>query len=136
MRLSQFLEVDVNKYLDAIRDAVNLKDSRIQSLEEDNKALKDEHYKDKELKELRLELSRMREAYWRGFPISEEEKKTIEEWCEKHERDVHGLHTLKDRLKAGGSIGGRYHYVFLPTSIGVSAKIVCNCGEEFEFQEI
>lgn len=47
----------------------------------------------------------------------------------------HG-YTPEMRIKAEGCIGGRYKYVFIPTSLGVSGKIVCHCGAEFEFQEI
>ena len=57
----------------------------------------------------------------------------IKEWKEKHDTEVHGFKTLEDRLHAGGLIGGRYTYHFVPTSIGVSGTIQCSCGEEFEF---
>ena len=69
----------------------------------------------------------------RGFSISEREQKAIKEWQEKHDTEVHGFKTLEDRLHAGGLIGGRYTYHFVPTSIGVSGTIQCSCGEEFEF---
>lgn len=136
MRLHEFLGEDINKYLTAIGDLVELKDSRIKNLEKEVQELRDEHYKDKKLQEISEELKQMQEAYWRGFPISEEEKISVDNWCETHERERHGLLTLSQRRKAGGAIGGRYHYVFIPTSIGTSGKIVCSCGAEFEFCEI
>ena len=52
---------------------------------------------------------------------------------ESYEEEVHCLHTLEDRLRRGGTIGGSYHYEFIPTSIGTIGKVVCNCGEEFVF---
>lgn len=136
MRLSQFLEADINEHLTAIRDLVDSKESRIEKLEKENRELTAEHYKDKKLQEVSKKLKQMQEAYWRGFPISEEEKESIEDWCIKHEKERHGLDTFEQRLKAGGAIGGRYHYVFTTTSIGTSGRIVCSCGEAFEFQEI
>lgn len=62
-----------------------------------------------------------------------DKQKAIQEWQEKHDTEVHGLKTLEDRLHAGGLIGGRYTYHFVPTSIGISGTIQCSCGEEFEF---
>ena len=78
----------------------------------------------------------MKEDYWRGFPISEDEKKLIDDWKERHEAEVHEVITLDQKLKRGGCIGGNYSYHFTPTSIGVSGKIKCSCGAEFEFCKI
>lgn len=110
--------------------------SRIKYLEEENKRIKDELYKDNELAKMKDALECMKKDYWRGFPISEDEKKSIDKWKEKHEAEVHGAITLGQKLKRGGCIGGNYSYCFIPTSIGVSGKIKCSCGAEFEFCEI
>lgn len=42
-------------------------------LEKENKALKDEQYKNKELQSMKERLESMQKAIYRGFPISEEE---------------------------------------------------------------
>lgn len=112
------------------------KDRRIKYLEKENKELKDEHYKNSEMQIMKEQLDRMRKDYYRGFPISDKEDDAIKEWCNKHDVEAHGLNTLDKKLKAGGCIGGRYSYKFVPTSIGVSGSIVCSCGASFEFQEI
>ena len=116
------------------RNADNEK--RIKYLEEENRKLKEEYNKDEEVQKLQERLDKMQKDYWRGFPITETEEKTIEKWKKEHDRKVHGWTTDKMRMKAEGCSGGRYSYNFVPTSIGVSDVIRCHCGAEFEFQEI
>jgi hypothetical protein len=41
-----------------------------------------------------------------------------------------------DPKKKTGAIGGRFSYVFTPTSIGTMAYIECACGEKLEFQDM
>ncbi len=107
----------------------------IDNLEKENDKLKDKHFKDAELSDMKNRLEKMQDDYWRGFPISEQEEKSIEEWKKKHDEEDHG-YTPQMRIKAEGCCGGRYKYIFVPTSLGVSGKVVCHCGAEFEFQEI
>ena len=111
-------------------------EDRIKWLEEENKKLKEESWKDDELQKMKSELERMRKDYYRGFAITEHEENKIKEWKKKHEEEVHGLKTNKQRLAAQGVSGGRYSYHFVPTSIGTSGVIRCSCGAEFEFCEI
>ena len=96
----------------------------IKRLEEENKKLKDEVYKDNELQDLQNKLKKMNENYWRGFPITEEEHNKINAWMKKHEDEAH----------YGKNMGYSYH--FYPTCLGTCGVIKCNCGAEFEFQEI
>lgn len=124
----------ISEILDEVVANIKTRDSRIKYLEEENKTLKDETYKDSELTEMKEQYELMKNDLMRGFPISEEEKKHIEEWKKKHDKEAHGITTLDQRLRAGGCIGGRYTYNFVPTSIGVIGTIKCSCGEEFEFQ--
>lgn len=127
---------DLEKCLAAIRVRNNDNESRIKYLERENRKLKDEHYKDKEIQKMKSQLDRMKRDYWRGFPISESEAKAIEEWKQRHDAEVHNLTTPELRMKAGGVSGGRYSYHFLPTAITTSGVVRCSCGAEFEFQEI
>lgn len=92
--------------------------------------------KDTELQKMKEELERVRADMYRGFPISAEEEKRIKEWQDKHDAEVHGLKTLKERVRAGGCIGGRYSYEFVSTSIGVIGIVKCNCGAKFTFQDL
>lgn len=127
---------DVVKALDAIKREFDAQNSRIIYLQNENKRLKEEHYKDEELKRMKENLERVRADMRRGFSISEEEDKRIEEWQKKHDAEVHGLKTLTDRVRAGGCIGGRYTYYFTATSIGVIGTVKCNCGAKFTFQDL
>ena len=107
-------------------------EDRIKYLEEQSKKLKEESYKDEELQNMKQQLDQMKADYYRGFPITEKEKKSIDAWMEKHENKVHSLAFNGIKMKARCS----YSYHFVPTELGTSGVIRCNCGEEFEFQEI
>lgn len=129
-------EIRTEKILKDIEDTLNAKDSRIKYLENENKKLRDEHYKDGELSKMKDELERNRKDMFRGFPISEKEEQRIKEWKLKHETEDHGLDTPEKRLKSAGCCGGRYTYEFFPCAIGTSGVVKCSCGKEFEFQSL
>jgi hypothetical protein len=102
--------------------------ARIEHLEEENKRLKSDAYKDEELAKMKSEYDRMKEDYFRGFPISEEEHKKINEWIDEQMKKHPGI---------GGAIGGRFTYEFLPTSIGTAGTIIDSfTGDKFNFQEL
>lgn len=66
---------ELDKALRAIK-VRNMNDiDRIRRLEEENKKLKEENYKDEEMAAMKAKLDKMQEDYYRGFPISDEEKK-------------------------------------------------------------
>ena len=127
---------DVTQTLDAIKREFDSQNAHIIYLQNQNKKLKEEHYKDTELQKMKEELERVRADMYRGFPISAEEERRIKEWQDKHDAEVHGLKTLKERVRAGGCIGGRYSYEFVSTSIGVIGIVKCNCGAKFTFQDL
>lgn len=131
---------NVNKAIDTftedIKKELHGKDIRIKYLEKQNQELRDEKYKDNELSRMESELKTMKEDYYRGFPISEEEQKSIREWMDKHDEEVHHAHTLGDKLKLGGCCGGRYTYEFVPTGIGTVGTVKCSCGAKFTFQDM
>lgn len=102
--------------------------ARIEHLEEENKRLKSDAYKDEELAKMKSEYDRMKEDYFRGFPISEEEHKKINEWIDEQMKKHPGI---------GGAIGGRFTYEFLPTGIGTAGTIIDSfTGDKFTFQEL
>ena len=136
-RNGKFIKVPrMQDCIDAILIRYNDALDKISRLEETNKKLRSEHYKDEELQKMKQEVKDIKEDYYRGFPITKEEKEAIDKWKRQHEEEVHCLHTLEDRLRAGGTIGGSYHYEFIPTSIGTIGKVVCSCGEEFVFCDL
>ena len=104
-------------------------EAAIEKLEKENKALKDEHYKDGELQRLQEELTSLKGDLSRGFPISEEEQEKIREWQRKHEEEAHGVTNVT-------AIGGKYTYEFIPTSIGTFGSVKCTCGAKFDFKEV
>lgn len=100
-------------------------------LKDEIQKLKAENFKDNEIQQAKKELKEMEADYNRGFPISEEEEKKIENWKLDHMLNKHP-HEFKDP-SAFGAIGGNFSYTFTPTSIGVIGYVQCSCGEQFEF---
>lgn len=90
---------------------------------------------DVRVQELTVQLKKAKDDLYRGFGISEDEEKAISDWKEKHDIEQHGLNTLDKKLRAGGAIGGRYHYEFHPTSIGTAGDCVCGSCQNKAFQE-
>ena len=117
----------IDTFVEDIKHELQGKDIRIEYLEKQNQ---------NELLRMEAELKAMKEDYYRGFPISEEEQKSIREWMDKHDEEVHHARTLGDKLKLGGCCGGRYTYKFTPTSIGTIGTVKCSCGAEFTFQDM
>ena len=131
------MDIGIKLYLERIEKINEEKDDLIEKLKFENERLKSGVYENSVVKELEEENKRLRQDNLRGFPITEEQQKMIREWQLKHEAEIHGRKTLEERLRAGGAIGGRYHFEFITTSIGVCGEIVCNeCGQKFEFQEL
>lgn len=126
----------ISEILDEVVSNIESRDSRIKYLEEENKKLKDEAFKDEELKRMQEKLKRTSDALMNSFQISKKEWDKIHEWKKQHEADVHGLHTLKERISAHGAAGGGYTYEFYPTGIAIFGVVKCDrCGAKFQFQE-
>ena len=126
----------IDTFAEDIKDELKRKDMTLKYLELQNRELYDEHYKDNEMQQMLNELNKMKDDYYRGFPISEEEDKNIKEWIDNHERDVHGCYTLEDKINRGGCCGGTYTYEFVPTSIGTIGTVKCSCGAKYTFQDM
>lgn len=126
----------VSDLCQGIIDKVDTYEKRIKYLGEENKKLKDEHYKDSEMQRMKAELKEAKEDLYRGFPISKEEEEQIRKWQLKHDAEEHGLKTLEKKIRAGGCSGGRYAYHFFPTAIGMMGEIKCSsCGKKFIFKD-
>ncbi len=63
--------------LQVVIDRLRGKDKQIEQLQEENNRLKDEHYKDEELKKLRERIDHLEGDCARGFPITEKNKKKL-----------------------------------------------------------
>lgn len=120
-----------NMIVDFINEAEEEKEKAKQKIEEYEKNIN----ADSRVQELSSRLEEAYEDLRRGFQITESEAKAISEWKEKHDIEQHGLNTLDKKLRAGGAIGGRYHYEFHPTSIGTAGDCVCGSCQNKAFQE-
>ncbi len=118
-------EKEFNKWLDGIKTAFEVKNKHIQYLEEKNKTLEDEKWKDNELQNMKKAYDKMEADYYRGFPISEKEKNAINEWQKNHLMNRHNLKTLEQKVSFDGAIGGNFKFEFIPTSIGTIGSCVC-----------
>lgn len=117
----------IEKLLQQIYDHFRSLNSQNDYLREENSRLKSEAYKDEKLSKMKSEYERMKSAYFRGFPISEEEEKKINDWikeiCDKYPGNA-------------GAIGGRFTYKFTPTGVGTFGTIVDSfSNEKLTFQE-
>ena len=118
------IEKDLKRIYDHYRKVVN----ENEWLRKENERIKSEKYADAELSKMKEEYERMKKDYYRGFPISAEEDQKIQEWIEGQ---------MKKNPSIGGAIGGRFHYEFLPTSIGVAGTIIDSfTDDKFNFQEL
>lgn len=89
--------------------------------------IRDEKWRDEELKKLKAENDKLHERLSHGFYLTPEEHEAVMNWIDTH--DVHSSY--------GGAIGGVFTYTFTPTSIGTVGKIKCGiCGKEFTFREL
>lgn len=99
-------------------------------LRDENAALKDEHYKDAEIQRLLAECQEWKARACRSFEVDEDERAAISEWKEEHIKKKHKGNGY------AGAIGGRFKYIFTPTSIGEIGEIECSCGEKFCFKNL
>ena len=88
-----FFNASISDLCQGIIDKTVDKERRIEYLEEENKKLKDEHYKDSEMQKMKTELKIAKEDLYRGFPISEKEQKKIGSFF----RQLDNLITLHQR---------------------------------------
>lgn len=125
---SMWLLKDIKSVLQEVYDHYRSVKLRNDSLTEENERLKSENYKDEELSKLLGKYNEMRDSYYRGFPISLEEQKKIEDW----KTDI-----LNKYPTNTGAIGGRFTYQFTKTSIGVIGTIIDGVSQEkLTFQDL
>ena len=116
---------DLNTF-DELIESLKQKYKRLEiineNLKEENEQHRNKTYEKGYVSKLREENKRLKEDYYRGFPIRKKEKEAINKWKTEH-------------YKTCNRIGGcSYH--FYPTDLGVAGVIQCSCGAKFEFQEI
>lgn len=115
------MEGYLKEYWEPIEQELKNKDARIKCLEERNKVLEDEHYKDIEIQHLKRKIEDLKSDMFKGFYINKDE------WDKIHE-------FIKNKT-INGSFGGTVSYIFIPTSIGTIGKVECY-GEKFTFREL
>lgn len=131
-------EWDQVPFQESIQMIINLVN---EAIEEKQKALgKVKEYEesinaDIRVQKLTAELQAAKDSLYRGFPITATESEQITAWKDRHDVEQHNLTTLNKKLNAGGAIGGRYHYSFCPTSIGVVGECICGQCEKKAFEE-
>lgn len=113
----------IENILQTLREKFSRQEKEIEQLRLENAKLKNGIWKEEEMTRLKHEYDRMKEEYYRGFPISKEEKAMIDEFKSQHK----GYY---------GAIGGGFTYQFIPTSIGVSGSIIVSNGDKMEFREL
>ena len=119
---------DVKKVLQELYDHYRNVCNQNDYLRKEIEKVKSEKYADEEMSRMKSEYDKMKSDYYRGFPISEEENKKINEWIENQQKKVPGI---------GGASGGRFTYQFTPTGLGTAGIIIDGfTGDKFTFQEL
>lgn len=129
-RDNDFIHVyDLDDCLKAITQRNKDQEDRIKSLQEELNKARAETYKDEVIAKLTQENETLWENSQRGFVVSKEEDDKIVEWMRKHREEKH-------QGRGDGAIGGRFSWIFTPTSIGTIGMVQCICGETFTFREL
>ena len=128
---SSLLPDTLQEAISTLRDIEQNYINAINRLETDNTALKDEHYKDKELKRLQEKINYLTENMHRGFPITEEEEEKINAWKDNHILEKHWK--PKKYVTKQGPVDCTFSYQFFPTILDTTRIVKCSCGAEFSF---
>ena len=123
------------KIVEIIETKFDAMAEQIDSLQEENRELKDAAYASKELADMKSRLKEMEEYCYRGFPISKEESDRIAEWQKQHAEKVHSAMDLESKIRFEGVSGGRWIYEFLPTAIGTSGTCICGACRSQAYRE-
>ena len=117
------------KFVNEVTDLITTLEEQKEQLREENVKMKNEFYATGEFLRLQAQLDEAQRQLKIGFPISEEEYDAIKAWQTKHNAEYH-------KGSKFASIGGRFTYIFIPTSIGITGDVKCSCGAEFCFREL
>ena len=128
-----YTKKEAKEIMDELQNLISDYQRRIENLQKENKELKDNAYKDKELQDMREDVKFWKEAAIRGFPIYENEQNELDKQFHEHLPEI----KITDKRKF---VKYPKHmiikYEFYPTEIGTMKKAVCRCGKEFTFSEI
>lgn len=127
--------INFQECINMIIDRINEAEEEKQNAQQAVRKYEEKINADSRVKEIKAKYDEATMALYRGFGISKEESEAITEWKNQHDVEQHGLNSLDKRLQAGGAIGGRYHYQFVPTSIGTIGTCVCGSCESKAFAE-
>lgn len=111
---------DICEYLKAIFIKQAKENER---LKEENEKLKSGIWKEEKMAELKDRYNKMEADYYRGFPITEEEKEKINKF-------------INDKTTVKTKFGLGLHYEFTQTSLGTIGEVVTKLGERFIFREL
>lgn len=118
--------VDVDTICNSVKELVSRAENRAKAATEELQKLKDEKWKDEELKRMKEKLEKQSGDLWRGFPITEKEQEAIDKWKDQHYTNQHHAPDTDTRIRMQGVSGGLFTYIFLPTAIGTSG--ICRCN--------
>lgn len=119
-------EKDIREMQEALNVIGNHLEHMRWRAEQDSKAveeLRQEKWRDEQLQDLKRQRDEALEDTHRGFPITKQQMRDINEWQTQHDTVFHS-----NPNRYHGAAGGGYEYTFYPTGIGTSGEcICCNC---------
>ena len=136
--IPNLIELDtVKKYFNDVLATIDSLKKMLESKDKEIERLKSENYKDSELSEMKKHVEAIKKNYAHCMPLSEDEWTDIEDWQDKHLKEVHGVKTEDDYIEFAASTGGVFEYDFIPNSLGILRIYKCGkCGEEFDFSDM
>ena len=120
----------VKKALEDIEKQYQKQEKKLERAEAALKEFKSQVYKDEQMRNMKETLDIMSKDYYRGFPISKEQKKEIDEWIKEHENKYHGGYPCYHGINNSG-----YSYRFQIKITGIEANIICNDCRNKAFKE-
>lgn len=123
-------ESNTDKLIDVLSELAKIMEENETRREEAEKKL-EEFNKDEKIVELEMKLMEMKKANKNKiiFTIEDEQLEKLRNWKAQHIVEKHGGSSY------AGAIGGRYTYIFTPTSIGSVKTVRCSCGEEYNIED-
>lgn len=128
--INRLMKRDFSLSIDKIKEIYEKQAVTIESLEKENKFLREQYDKDEEVSKLKTEILNMRRQMSNAFVLNEKETKAIADWIENHNKEFHN-----GKPHCTG-IGRAFSYTFTPTSIGSIGEVICICGQTFCFRDL
>lgn len=117
--------ISLRQWVEMAIDFINDAEEEKQEAKEKVRKYEEEINADTRVQEIKTKWEDYTKRMRYGFQVTPQEHENILAWQNRHDKERHNLVTNMQKVRAGGCIGGRYHYEFHPTSIGTAGSCIC-----------